>query len=209
VVSLLREIAAQGEGYEEPEAGSPSHFRRLFALYEEARGFLQADPNNHLADPVPVNPSTSDPDAPGYLGFLEARFWGAAFNHRYRWVLLSVAHHLLIPEQDPARQQLLQWAIVDMHVLSKMAGLLRGLPQQLPPRLDARGRAIVAGAPLELPHSLALPARPVDRWREHARIAGHHIAQLKVVADQGSAGPMLAEVRDRIRWIEKQIEEST
>ena len=207
-VTLLADIAAQGEGYDEPQTGLPSHFRRLFTLYREARTFLTSNSNGHLADPVTENPTTSDPRAPGYLAFPEARAWAVVFNQRYRWILVSVAHHLLLDANDSARQRLLGWAIRDMRVLSAIALQLRGLPQQLPPRLDPSGRPIVAGAPLELPHSMALPSRPIDRWREHLRTARHHIRQLEQIGAQDEVERMLDETRDRIQWLQLQIEAS-
>lgn len=202
---LLQEIAEQGEGFGEPDTGPLSHFRRLLAIYNEAKAHLAADPGAHLADPVPVNPSVQDPGAAGYLDFPDANNWGVAFNECFHWVLFGVAHLMSLDQTDPKRSTLRQWSLQDMRRLTAMADLLRRLPMRIPPVMDEHGRPIVAGAPLELPHSLSLPDRPVDRWRAHRRIARNQLRQLQAVRDQTTAAPMIAEVEARLVWLAEQI----
>ena len=204
---LLEEIAKQGEGFGEPDTGPLSHFRRLLIIYNEAKALLAANPGTHLADPVPVNPSVQDPGAAGYLDFPDANNWGVAFNERFHWVLFALAHLMSLDQSDPVHSVLRQWSLQDMHRLTTMADLLRRLPMRIPPVMDQHGRPIVAGAPLELPHSLSLPDRPVDRWRAHVRIARNQLRQLQAVQDQTTAAPMIAEVEARLVWLADQIGE--
>jgi rubrerythrin len=200
---LLEKIAEQGEGHTEPDVGPSSHFRRLFEVYNEAKQFLDDSPGAQLALPLPVNPTVNDPDADGYLGLEDAHAWGVAFNQRFHWVLLEFAHLLTLDASDSDRRELRSWTVVDMRALSEMAGILIGLPQVIPPKFDSFGRPIVAGPPLELPHSLSLPDRPIDRWRAQARLAHQHIAQLRNVGDQTTAASMIADIEPRVEWIRK------
>lgn len=205
-ITLLEQVAEQGEGHTEPDSGPASHFRRLFRLYNEARDFLAVNPSFQLADPVPFNPTVSDHDASGYLNFPEANAWGNLFNQKYHWVLFSLAHALTLDQSDPVRRELRSWSLEDMRRLSQIADLLRGLPKIIPPEIDEYGRPIVAGAPLELPPSLALPDRPADKWRAHLRFARHHLQQLGAVQDQTAAGQMIYETKARIDRVQGLME---
>ena len=209
--ALLEYIAVQGEGATEPVAGISSHFRRFFAIYQDVRragsGFIPAD--------VPINPSTYDQTASGYLSNDKTRLWAHLLNLRYRILLTQLIHYIqlrsdLTPEKE-FRSHLKVWCIEEMRFyLSGLASFLTELPQHEPPQ-EQGNRVRMAGAPFELPYSLVLPARNIDRWRYHKMMAEESLMLCDMISDGVSGQPFIRELRDwdaqRLAYIQKRIAE--
>jgi hypothetical protein len=174
-IAALQELAEQGEGLEENPAAL-SHYQRFLALY-------QAFPEPGDWEPtydVPSDPTTSlpptgqdDPRAAGRITESRARRWAQLCNLRYRLLLAYLAHFLQLdgPLRDAAgartpRGFLQQWPFDEMRRVGRLAGWLATLPRwEGDPAAPER-----AGAPFELPYTLALPDREPDRWRSHAAV---------------------------------------
>jgi hypothetical protein len=178
LAQLIGNIGAQGEGPTEPVA-QPSHFVRFYQIYQEAKQYLAADPSHSLGRPIASNPTVQDAKAEGYLSDPTANAWGDVFNHRYRWLLTSVAHALVL-DDGPDRTQLRIWAFEEMTtVLPRVAELVSSLPQHAGTPADG----LFAGAPFELPYTLALPSRDFDRWRHQMMLLEHSGAQIDAIGD--------------------------
>ena len=179
ITGLLNQIGEQGEGPTEPPDGSPSHFLRLWSIYQEAKALAETQPDQQLAKAVPVAPTVHYPDAPGYLSNPEANAWGDVFNHRYRWLLAQVGHALQLDfGQD--RNQLRIWAFDEMTtLLPRLADFISAQPQHAP----GGATGLLAGAPFELPYTLALPSRSVDLWRHHQMLTEHSLQQMQRMND--------------------------
>lgn len=203
---LLEAIAVQGEGPSEPAAGPPSHFRRFHQMYLAAKQHV-ADTGQPLSEAQPIDPTVKEGAASGYLQHPVARAWGAAFNTRYRCLLYGLEQQLSLPNGDTARDRLGQWAFTDMEALRAVAQLLKQRPQHEPIRSDDLGRARVAGAPFELPHTLQMPNRPIDRWREHRSLVEFHVEQLRALAEDDDLASELADdAAQRLTFISEQLE---
>lgn len=206
--SLIDQIARQGEGLAEPQSGPPSHFVRLFGIYRDAKRHIATTGEKHLGLAVPNNPSVRH-EVPGYLHNPHARQLGGAFNTRYRWLLFSIAQHLGT-EHGSTRSELRRWALEDMNTLRTLAFALRQTPQHDPVQFDQDGRPLAAGAPFELPYSLSLPTREVDRWRWHSMLATQHLAELDAINDSSSLPSDLREqVVARLARIAEVLEKKT
>jgi hypothetical protein len=217
-VRALRIIARQGEGITAvTPSPSPisddSHFIRFYNIYKQF-----AD-NFDPALPVPLNPNTTSPPAAspssaeelllehklqaGRIKDTTTLLWAHLFNLRYRILLTELSHDLTLPGTLPdgtapakeIKQKLLAWAFSEMHdrPLSSLANVaikLTTLPQG-----DISGK--FAGAPFELPYTLALPDRGPDRWRLHLDLLDASIALIdKLIADPMHPDPVLKELRD-------------
>jgi hypothetical protein len=204
----LRIIADQGEGFPPntpaptpAPAGTP-HFIRFLSIYNQfPDGF-------NPARPVPMNPNTTDPVAggpvnaeamlqeqqlrPGRITNATSRLWAHLFNVRYRILLTELLHWLMLPPNaTDLRDRLQQWIFFEMH---DRASSLRDLADKLatlPQRDSGDG---VAGAPFEMPFSLALPDLGPDRWRLHldlVDVSTSLIGQL----DPAGTDPLLQDVK--------------
>jgi len=204
---LLDAIGKQGEGPDEPDEALPSHFRRFYAMYVAAKAHVGST-GQPLSDALPTNPTVHDPQAPGYLQQPIARAWGAAFNTRYRILLFTLEHLLSLSNADATRGRMRGWAFDDMKAVHDMALLLKQRPQHEPLRNDELGRARVAGAPFEMPQTLQMPNRPVDRWRELRNLMRFHLEQLSgLERDDDLAGDLSADIRERLTFISDQLEQ--
>jgi hypothetical protein len=207
--ALLDEIGKQGEGIQEPLGGTPSHFRRFFTIYQEMRAYGSAP----ISENVPTNPDTRNPEAPGYISDANARQWAALFNLRYRILLAQLDHHLCLridlQPQRGARIRLRSWCIEEMKTyLTGTSAQLTRMPQQDPPQFSG-GRLCVAGPPFELPYSLNLPSREVDRWRYHEMLAEHSLSLVEELRASLPEQPFLYQLRawdeQRLVFIRNQI----
>jgi hypothetical protein len=90
-------------------------------------------------------------------------------------LLLDIAHalHFEGPTEGNGsltmRDHLHGWAFVEMRGQPRAAGL-RGVSRklvQLPLRAEGSSQEQAAALPFELPYTLALPDRDLDRWRLH------------------------------------------
>ena len=199
-VSALDEIGEQGEGPGQPtDATTPSHFDRFIRIYQEY-------PNEKI-EPVdwipfrlvPTNPNTLvSPSSDAHLerGRITdpvSRLWAQLSNVRYRMLLLSVVHALYLegPMNEmngspTMRGNLRNWAFQEM--LTGLSAVSTRLVQ-LPLKAELSSQEQVAALPFELPYTLALPDRDLDRWRLHlALIEGSHslIEQIESESASGS-----------------------
>jgi hypothetical protein len=194
-LAAIQELAEQGEGLEEnPE--NLSHYQRFLALY-------RAFPEGGDWDPVytvPLDANTCLPSATaddpvqdaGRITHPRARRWAQLGNLRYRLLLAYLAHFLQLdgPVRDaggqPTPRAFLQQGTFDeMRRVGRLAGWLASLPR----REDDPDGPERAGAPFELPYSLALPDREPDRWRNHADVLDAAIGLMEeMLADPADAG---------------------
>ena len=157
-LSLLDDIAGQGEGDRDvPD----SHFLTFVEMFD-------AWPGDATPLDVPTQPNTSTPPpegaddpptAAGRITHPRARAWAEVFNHHYRMLLSWLQQALLTDTRSAAGSGLGLRAFATMFVLSDVGQLLTTLPRTA----DGDGRA---GAPFELPYTLALPDLVADRWEQ-------------------------------------------
>ncbi len=215
-VTVLDLIARQGEGSDEPSAGTgPSHYARLRDIYRE---FPEPPVPGDVAawsptKPVPDNPNTQpepslDPDVEASrITHPDAILWARLFNVRYRLLLLDLSHAFKrkgpmgeAPDVTP-RGHLRDAAFFEMRGrpplrragLRSLALKLTTLPLKdaAPAGADAR----VAGPPFELPYSLAIPGQERDRWRLHQALlesSEHLVNRIRATADD----PILQELTE-------------
>ncbi len=183
-LAALQKISAQGEGpISTTDANAKqeyegSHFRRFLDIYREFPEPADWTP----ARPVATNPSTR----PGVVDPARcidgiASPWAALANLRYRMLLLYLEHSFCIDsghgsQTRSPRGALVSWAFGEMYNLRSLSEILMRLPL-------APGSALMAGPPFEMPYTLSLPTRAVNRWRAHRDLvmaAGALIDQLLV-----------------------------
>ncbi len=175
-LTLLDDVAGQGEGDRDvPD----SHFLTFVETFD-------AWPGDATALDVPIQPNTSTPpaehtdDPPAAAGRIthpRARAWAVVFNHQYRMLLSWLQHALLTDSRSAARNGLGLRAFAAMFALSDVGQLLPTLPRTA----AGEGRA---GAPFELPYTLALPDLVADRWAQQRDLISTARGQL---ADLGDA----------------------
>jgi hypothetical protein len=173
-VAALRAIAEQGEAT--TEAGpEPSHFERFLAIYEDWKR-LEAEPDFRPSRPVATNPVVEDSladaaprDKCTVITDPVAFYWAHLLNVRYRLLLSGLTH--VFQSVDPysaaaqptARSELVTLVFGEMYKLRGLGMVLVELPA-------ARGgdpARAAAGAPFEMPYTVMIPLREVDRWRWH------------------------------------------
>lgn len=186
-LTLLDDVAGQGEGdLDVPD----SHFLTFVEMFDSWRG-------DDTALDVPTEPNTSTPPphgadepltAAGRITHVRARAWAGVFNHHYRILLSWLQHALLTDTRAATSSGLCLRAFATMFALSDVGQLLPTLPR----RPAGNGRA---GAPFELPYSLALPDLAADRWRHQAELITTARAQL---AGLGDVPAPEQEVRQRL-----------
>lgn len=155
-LALLGDVADQGEG----DADMPrSHFSTFLDMFDNWPD------NDAVALDVPTNPSTRPRAEPGEdpnrITHERTAAWATIFNRHYRMLLSWLQHALLTPHADPVSGGLCLRVFGEMLVLAEVGPLLTTLPR------TAAVDAPPAGAPFELPHTLAFPDLPGDRWDHH------------------------------------------
>lgn len=188
-LSLLDDIAGQGEGdLDVPD----SHFLTFVEMFD-------AWPGNGTPLDVPTQPNTSTPPddgsddpatAAGRITHPRARAWAEVFNHHYRMLLSWLQHALLTDSRSAAAGGLGLRAFAAMFALSDVGQLLPTLPRT--PAGDGR-----AGAPFELPYTLALPDLVADRWAQQRDLILTAQDQLTALGEAASPGE--EEVLRRLR----------
>jgi hypothetical protein len=185
-VEALKDIGAEGEGPGQPtDATAPSHFDRFIRIYKGKVEPPAMPPYPEMDDWIPFRPVPTNPNtliSPSSAAHLEhgritdpvSRLWAQLANVRYRMLLLDIAHalHLEGPmEEDGSltmRGHLHDWTFFEMRGEPR-AGL-RGVSKrlvQLPLKAEGSSQEQAASLPFELPYTLALPDRDLDRWRLH------------------------------------------
>jgi hypothetical protein len=176
----LKEIGEQGEGTSGKPGGEPSHFDRFLAIYKDP-DFPETDPELGPIDwrpsfRVPTNPNTNTGAKRdgSTINYPRAKQWAELFNFRYRLLLAYLAHYV---QTDDAvrRKKLIEYAIGEMQNLTLVGNTLVTLP------LIDPGDSRRAGPPFELPYTLDLPIREIDRWRRHIDVLDDADTLIKLI----------------------------
>jgi len=153
-LALVDDVADQGEG----DRDTPySHFSMFLEMFD---GWPV---DTTLALDVPVDPSIhprGDGNDPGLITNERAVAWATIFNQHYRLLLGWLQHALLTPRDSAASSGLCLRVFGEMLALAEVGQFLVTLPR-------AAEGAPRAGAPFELPYTLAFPDLPGDRWDHH------------------------------------------
>ncbi len=177
-LSLIDDIAGQGEGDRDvPD----SHFLTFVEMFDSWPA--DADPLD-----VPTQPNTSTPPADGTddesiaagrITHPRALAWAEVFNHHYRMLLSWLQHALLTDTRSAAGSGLGLRAFATMFALSDLGDLLPTLPRT--PAGNGR-----AGAPFELPYTLAMPDLAADRWGQQRDLISTARGQLAGLGEGAS-----------------------
>jgi hypothetical protein len=166
----IQAVAEQGEG---AGVGAQSHFSRFLDIY---KAFPETDARRGqvawtATRAVPTNPNTfrcPPPEvADGTIVHQASHDLARLFNLRYRMLLSSLSHALQLdrvcaPEPVARAQFLADAALKQMTYVREIADQLTGMPQW------SENAPARAAPPFELPYTVDLPARELDRWRWHA-----------------------------------------
>lgn len=210
VLDVLKIVAEQGEGPGQDPTGS--HFDLFYNLYRE---FPETNPcygpvTWHPALAVPSQPNTSpdplpDPEAEaGRVTNGLALKWAHVINTRYRMLLAFILHSMSIDRTADGRAnwftKTVGWAFLEMGHLRPISDVLTRLPRRAANRVQD-GRSEVAGVPFELPYTLNLPDRDVERWRLHRDLVASSERQLDAIgSDPATPGDPAAQgVVDTLR----------
>ena len=210
-VSALRAIGEQGEGSASPPPDAPlSHFDQflgIFREFPETEG--DEEPEWVPTRSVPVNPTTApaaDPDPAAERGRIThptTRLWAQLFNVRYRMLLADLAHVLQLsgPLLDAsgsptARGELRDWAFLQMRGegLSGTRGIAQTLTARPAKATAAPGDPLHAGAPFELPYTLAIPDDEQGRWRLQLALLDASDGLVAALRSSGETGGLLDEL---------------
>jgi hypothetical protein len=167
-LAALSQIAEQGEGpVTAAAAANPdSHFQRFVSIYRQIPMNGSWQPAYSIIEDPNVRTSVLGVDNPGQITQPEARLWAQLLNGRYRRLLMTLRHALELESPAPtglnstSRGLLITWAFSEMYHLRSIANILVTLPATA-----VAADNHTAGAPFELPSSLALPTLEADRWR--------------------------------------------
>jgi hypothetical protein len=170
-LEAISDLAEQGEGLSDSPK-TLSHYQRFLNIYREFPEAGEWEPTHA----VPVDPNTSpaaeqgrDPEIDrGRISHPRSRMWAQLANLRYRLLLAYLTHFLesrgpLIDSMCDytPRGFLNKWTFDEMRRVGQLAAKLAGMP-----RCDPEGPER-AGAPFEMPYTLAQPEHEPDRWRRH------------------------------------------
>jgi hypothetical protein len=185
-VRALRDIAEQGEATRLVD-GEHSHFERFLAVYvswkaRAAHGaFAPARPvaTNPVVEDAILEPAQVGQGACTVITQPVTYYWAHLFNVRYRLLLSALTHIfessvMYTPNAQPtARSELITVIFGEMYKIRGLASVLVDLPV----RDGTPVTQLAAGPPFEMPYTLSIPLREVDRWRWHRDmlVASHHI----------------------------------
>lgn len=227
-LDALARIAAQGEGTVNGGGQGGSHFDRFVKIYEQFPDDAPGPGHPVAWRPsrlVPRNPNTTlAPDGvlseeelaqermrePGRITHLTSRLWAHLLNVRYRILLNSLSHALSLTTDFATRRgTLVDWCFNEMTSIAQLMNKLSSLP--LKSGVDTS--TAVAGAPFELPYTLTLPDRNVDRWRlyrELLNVTDNLIAKLRAMPDFSDEGQVIdvitRDVTERRQVIDEEIQ---
>jgi Ferritin-like len=161
-INAIAAISQQGEGNDVPKDLGDSHFGKFLEIYRDFPDEKGWKPSRNVA----TNPTT-DSYAPrdSYISNKVASLWAGLLNLRYRMLLMYLMHSFQIETPLKAsgrtpRGLLVSWAFGEMYNIRSITEILMTLPLN-------DDNDLLAGPPFEMPYSLALAARSVDRWRTH------------------------------------------
>jgi hypothetical protein len=187
------------------DATAPSHFDRLIRIYQQYPEPVDWIPFR----PVPTNPNTLI--SPSSEALLErgrithpvSRLWAQLSNVRYRMLLLDIAHtlHLEGPMEEMNGSPTMRGSLRDCAFL-EMRGQpragLRGVSRrlvQLPLKTEVSSQEQAAALPFELPFTLTLPDRDLDRWRLHLALIESAHSLIEQIESASSSDAVLDELR--------------
>jgi len=164
--------------------GGPSRFETLWRLFGSATALERR--GERIAHPTVTDPRTAPPrelpgsgdhpdqlvnwarESSGYLHAPRARRWGQLFNARYRMFLAHLTEYAETPHPPAGHGDRARALLGATHELRRM----RLIGQKLAAiRLDPTPTGPNAGAPFELPHTLALGRTGAARRRLHLDLA--------------------------------------
>ncbi len=211
-VDALSRIAAQGEGLANEGGPAPSHFDRFVEIYEQFPDDSPAAGQPvawRPSRPVPLNPNTTlEPEGgltteelaeervreSGRITDPTTRLWAQLCNVRYRLLLVSLSHSLSLKADFSTRRGILvEWCFNEMSNIALLMSKLTSLPL----KKGVAGSIAAAGAPFELPYTLALPDREVDRWRLYSELlnaSDRLIERMRAQPDFSDGGGILDSV---------------
>jgi hypothetical protein len=168
-LAALKAVAEQGEANTDSAIAAPSHFARFLRIYRE---FPVDDACTPVRN-VPTNPfvgaGTAGPDEHDgdLIEHPVAAAWAHLLNVRYRLLLTNLRHSYEYPgslsseSQSSPRSLLVHSTFGEMYNIRTLSGILMQTP------LSSAGRDRMAGPPFQVPFTMKLPPRPVDRWELH------------------------------------------
>jgi len=190
-LAALTAVSEQGEGPITPDGDDKSlrtkveasHFYRFLEIYRAFPESSEWSP----ARPVAVDPTTNRKIAHDRVIRGEAHAWATLANLRYRMLLAYLEHSFYIeaPSAHPTRSPrgaLVSWAFGEMYQLRALSEILMALPL-------APGSKWMAGPPFEMPYTLSLPPRSVDRWRLHRDLLCASLKQVDAMCAAGGSHP--------------------
>lgn len=217
-VAALREIAEQGEDTRLVD-GERSHFVRFRTIYQEWKA-RAARASFSPSRPVATNPVVEDaiteaaPAGHGACTVISQPvtfYWAHLFNVRYR-LLLSALTHIFESSiaytssaQPTARTELITLIFGEMYKIRGLASVL----VELPVRDDTPASQLAAGPPFEMPYTLSIPLREVDRWRWHRDmlVAAHRITdELLARDDEPRRGDFARAIREGDAELQRRID---
>lgn len=162
-VAALRAVAAQGEAPSASTAADDeaSHFSRFLRIFRDFPDDASWSPTRE----VPTNPVALGVDsAPGQTPITDpvSGTWANLFNLRYRMLLTYLGHTYSVPRSGAANRRgvIVNRMFGEMYNLRAIAAILVQMP--LGDGDDTR-----AGAPFQMPYSLALPQTDEGYWSLH------------------------------------------
>ncbi|MFL5731674.1 MAG: ferritin-like domain-containing protein [Chloroflexia bacterium] len=203
-LEAIRDLAEQGEGLSDSPK-TLSHYQRFLNIYKE----FPEEGDWQPAHPVPMDPNTSpvaeqgrDPEVDGgRISHPRSRMWAQLANIRYRLLLAYQSHFLesrgplLNSTCDYTPRGLLnKWTFDEMRRVGQLAAKLATMP-----RLEGEPeRPERAGAPFEMPYTLALPEHEPDRWRRHLDVLETSLGLMRRMSDdpQNAEEPLLREIAE-------------
>jgi hypothetical protein len=207
-LAALTRVSVQGEGPIEPtdanlrDEVTSSHFYRFLEVYRRFPEQSDWSPARRVAVNPTTNQDVKDPDR-RIRGAAEP--WALLANLRYRMLLLYLEHSFYIetPTTHPTRSPrgaLVSWTFGEMYNIRSLSEILMRLP--LRPGSDT-----LAGPPFEMPYTLSLPSRGVNRWRAHRDLLLASIELIdRMLRDPGDHGRYLTALRAADRTALDQIE---
>lgn len=189
-VSVLQDIAEQGENTTVDKSNPPSHFERFLYIYVKMKELLEEIqrqdqkwlPVRKVATNPYILPTPEDEkaakenpedqkdqkDQKDLITNPEAKLWANLFNLRYRMVLAYLAHSFeLVGGFNQAGEWTPRGTIInatfgEMYNLRAIANIL----MQTPLSADSSCHKL-AGPPFLVPYTLNLPSGEANRWRLH------------------------------------------